>query len=199
MQAYGLIGKILAKIKEAQTPPRFTNDFIATKLGLKTSSARPFITFAKRLGLLNPDGTPTELYNAFRSHSESITGAAMAEAIRHGYSQLYEVNEYTHDLQNKDLEGLIIQVTGLESKSKMVKNIAASFSALKAYADFTAGLGDSMDREDVDEPAPSPPATDRASALGFGLSYQINLILPKTDDIAVFNAIFRSLKENLLP
>ena len=30
------------------------------------------------------------------------------------------------------------------------------------------------------------------------LSYTINLVLPKTDDPAVFNAIFRSLRENLL-
>jgi len=34
--------------------------------------------------------------------------------------------------------------------------------------------------------------------LKFNLSYTINLNLPKTDDIAVFNAIFRALKENLL-
>jgi len=30
------------------------------------------------------------------------------------------------------------------------------------------------------------------------LSYTINLVLPKTDDAAVFNAIFKSLRENLL-
>ena len=31
-----------------------------------------------------------------------------------------------------------------------------------------------------------------------GLSYNINLILPNTDDPKVFNAIFKTLKENLL-
>ena len=35
-------------------------------------------------------------------------------------------------------------------------------------------------------------------ALGLNLGYTINLNLPATSDIAVFNAIFRSLKENLL-
>jgi hypothetical protein len=33
---------------------------------------------------------------------------------------------------------------------------------------------------------------------GFNLSYTINLNLPETADVEVFNAIFRSLKENLL-
>ena len=32
--------------------------------------------------------------------------------------------------------------------------------------------------------------------LGLNLSYTIYLNLPKTDDISVFNAIFKSLKEN---
>jgi hypothetical protein len=33
---------------------------------------------------------------------------------------------------------------------------------------------------------------------GLGLSYTINLNLPATSDITVFNAIFKSLKEHLL-
>jgi hypothetical protein len=34
--------------------------------------------------------------------------------------------------------------------------------------------------------------------LRLNLAYTINLVLPKTDDVAVFNAIFKSLRENLL-
>ena len=34
MNAYGNIGRALNKIKSAQTPPRFTTDFLATKLDL---------------------------------------------------------------------------------------------------------------------------------------------------------------------
>ncbi len=55
MNAYGNITKILAKVKEAQTPDRFTQDFLGTKLGFSGGSATPFIPFAKRLGLLAPD------------------------------------------------------------------------------------------------------------------------------------------------
>jgi hypothetical protein len=36
------------------------------------------------------------------------------------------------------------------------------------------------------------------SALGMNLGYTINLNLPATTDVAVFNAIFKSLKEHLL-
>jgi hypothetical protein len=34
--------------------------------------------------------------------------------------------------------------------------------------------------------------------MGLSLSYTINLNLPATSDAAVFNAIFKSLKEHLL-
>jgi hypothetical protein len=34
--------------------------------------------------------------------------------------------------------------------------------------------------------------------MGMNLSYTINLNLPATSDISVFNAIFKSLKENML-
>ena len=50
LAGYGVITKALEKIKAAPTPERFTQDFLATKLGLKGGSARPVIPFLKRLG-----------------------------------------------------------------------------------------------------------------------------------------------------
>jgi hypothetical protein len=39
---------------------------------------------------------------------------------------------------------------------------------------------------------------DPTEEVKLNLAYTINLVLPKTDDVAVFNAIFKSLRENLL-
>ena len=64
---YGNITKALQKIQTAQTPPRFTQDFLATKLGLKGGSPRPVIPFLKRTGFLASDGTPTREALAPRS------------------------------------------------------------------------------------------------------------------------------------
>jgi hypothetical protein len=57
----GTMVKILNKIKEAQTPDRFTRDFLDTKLGFKGGTARQFIPLSRKLGLLKPDGTPSDL------------------------------------------------------------------------------------------------------------------------------------------
>lgn len=196
INAYGLIHKILAKIKDAKTPPRFTIDFLGTGLGFTGGSARPFIPFAKKLGLLSSDGAPSELYNKFRdpNHSKS----AMAAAIKHGYSQLYDRNEYAHRLDRKGLEGLIIQATGLDKQSSTLKAILGSFTAVIRFADFEAvGLSDSEPKKEG-EVLTAPQGDSEPDELKMNLAYTINLNLPKTDDIAVFNAIFRALRENLL-
>jgi hypothetical protein len=197
---YGNITKALQKIQTAQTPPRFTQDFLATKLALKGGSARPVIPFLKRTGFLASDGTPTSLYNRFRNQAQR--GAAAAEALRRGYARLYEINEYAHDLTDAELKGLVLQVTGLEESSSTFKAIIGSFNALKAFADFAA--------EEEKVPAEEhAAATEEAAAvhvpvggpsgMGVNLGYTINLHLPATSEIAVFNAIFKSLREHLLP
>jgi hypothetical protein len=102
IQAYGNLTKALERIRDAQTPPRFTQDFLETKLNLKGGSARPVIPFLKRTGFLAPDGAPTELYRRFRGTPDQ-SGAAVAEALKIGYAPLYAVNEYVHDAKDPDI------------------------------------------------------------------------------------------------
>ncbi len=197
MNAYGHVGRILEKIKVAKTPERFTYDYLYNTLGFKASSARAFIALAKRIGFLASDGTPTDLYRGFRNPSQ--TGVAMADAIRKGYPALYEKNEEAHKLTRKDLEGLFVELTGLEKGSSTLEGLVGTFEALKPFASFSApakkpDLGSGKDEEHVEEV--DSPVT--ASKLGLNLAYSINLVLPKTDDVAVFNAIFKSLRDNLL-
>lgn len=195
--SYGLIAKVLNKIKTAATPDRFTHDFLSTKLGMTGGSARSLIPFLKRVGFLGTDGSPTDVYKRFRNPSQS--GRAAAQVLRTGYRALYEMNEYAHDLPEKDLKGLLVQATGLEPDSGTVKVILGSFKVLKQFASFDEGPVEKP--ADEDKPATEneleAPAR-RETETKLGLSYTINLNLPATSDIAVFNAIFKSLREHLL-
>jgi len=199
MNSYGLVPKILDKIKTAQTPSRFTLDFLATKLGFSGGSARPFVPLAKRIGLVQSDGTPSELYKAFRNPSQSK--AAMGQMVRKGYSELYSRNEYAHDLPKDKLEGLVIEITGLNKGNPTVRAICNTFQALVQLSSFDTSQT-APEKPDDDETSESPPngggLPPGKNGLGLNLAYTINLVLPKTDDVAVFNAIFRSLRENLL-
>jgi hypothetical protein len=203
INAYGRIHTTLEKIQTASTPPRFTQDFLATKLGVKGGSAKPVIPFLKRTGFLGSDGVPTELYKRFRN--ETQRGAAAAEALRIGYAPLYEINEYVHDAKDSELKGVVVQATGLEDSSSTVRAIIGSFKALLEFADFEAPSRpspiDLAEETMGTEAARSSDGTQGYSSSDvrtISLGYTINLQLPATSDIAVFDAIFKSLREHLV-
>src|SRR5262249_46068515 len=161
----------------------FTQDFLSTKLGLTGGGARPVIPYLKRTGFLNTDGSPTALYRRFRN--EGQRGAAAAEALRHGYSRLYETNEYAHDLSDKEVQGLGVQVTGLEKSSSVFRGIVGSFNALKAFATFDGTPETPLDEEEESPPAErQPPPLAGQVPAGVNLGYTINLHLPPTSDVA---------------
>jgi hypothetical protein len=195
--AYGNITKVLNKVKTASTPPRFTQDFLATKLDMKGGSATPVIPYLKRTGFLGSDGVPTELYKRFRNPAQA--GAAAAQALKAGYPSLYEANEYIHSASDTELQGIVVQVTGLEAKSRVVKSVVASFRALQAFADFSTEADEPVETRSGDDMEALGGGDDQGQLPGrVNLGYTINLHLPPTSDVAVFNAIFKSLREHLL-
>lgn len=205
MQSTGLVSKILDGIKTAKTPDRFSQDFLGTVLGFPSGSAKPFISLGKRLTLINSDGTPSDLYKRFRG-SVDESKAAMAEAIRIGYAPLYKRNEFADQLDKKKLEGLVKEVTGSEDGSSTLRAIVGTFEALKSYADFTASVSPGSGADPIDTTqqlggdgllgSTSPELALPGAAVRFG--YTININLPNTSDIAVFNSIFKALKDHLL-
>lgn len=194
--AYGNITKTLQAIQKAQTPDRFTQDFLATKLAIKSGSARPVIPFLKKTGFLASDGVPTTLYKRFRNPAQSKSAAA--QALRNGFPALYEINEYAHDLTDPELKGIIVQATGLDDDASPIRSIIGSFKALRAFADFNIQPQDDTNAPDATEGKPTASADDyKLFSSGLNLGYTINIHLPATSDIAVYNAIFKALREHL--
>lgn len=205
MASPGTLPKILNKICEATVPENFNGDFLGTKLGFKGGNQKSFISWAKKCGLLNSDGTPTQLYKNFRNPSSRTE--SMAEALRIGYSDAFERNEYANDLDRKNFTKLISEITGNPHDNSTVKNIVSSFFLAKEFADFEKKSTSTEAPQEIpleSESLQSKPSTKETihqstkKNLNLGLSYTINLVLPKTDDPAIYNAIFKSLKENLL-
>jgi hypothetical protein len=203
MNAYGSIAKVLHKIIEAKRPDRFTQDFLETVLALPSSSLRPVIPLLKRIGFLNSDGTPTDLYSKFKT--EGGRKAAMAAGMRIGYPEIFKRNEFAYKLDKQRLTDIVVEMTGLERNNAAVKNIVGTFSALNEFADFDQSESVSSTESSVadverasDRGSPLVAAGAVAPQVGMNLSYTINLNLPETTNVEVFNSIFRALKENML-
>ena len=90
----------------------------------------------------------------------------------------------------------------------MLTAIVGSFKALLEHADFDDGADQDTDPYRSIDSGGEVDGADTRPVLGQGdetalpdglnIGYTINLHLPATSDIAVFNAIFKSLRENLL-
>lgn len=195
--------KILEKIKEAPTPSKFSPDYLSTTLGFTGANDKAFVTFAKSLGFLDQSGIPTDLYKQFRNPSQS--SAALAKGLMRAYKPLYNRNENFYNLKKEKLLELVCAETGYDHDNITAKRITNTFFEVRKLSDFNK-LHDEIEKETIEEESDAEEqgayGTDMLSAqqhIGkLGLAYNINLILPNTDDPKVFNAIFKSLKENLL-
>ncbi len=202
----GTLEKMLEKIKAAPAPERFTQDFVGTKLSMKGGSANACIPLLKKMGFVAGDGSPTSAYKEFRNPAKSRL--VLGTAFKKLYARLYEMNEYIHDATDADVLGLIVECTGGEHDNVATKYTLTTFNMLRKHADFDA---EEIETEIVEQPKeetefyhqnpvtvnlPQQPSSQQGK--GLNLSYTINLNLPATKDVEVFNAIFKSLKEHIL-
>lgn len=206
VMATGRIKPTLEQIIKASVPDKFTQDFLTTKLGIKGGSGKAMLPFLKKIGFVGSDGSPTEVYKDFRI--DSTRGNAMAKAVIEGYGLLGEMNEYFYDLNDNDLKDLVVRATGAKSTSSTVAAIVNTIKALKEYAAFDSDVIEQT-KDDIfktptnheEEPTRKETRPKQPSSnLNFDnikLGYTINLNLPASSDISVYNAIFKSLKENL--
>ena len=201
--APGNVTKALNGIADAATPERVSQDFVKEILKIPGGSGNQMTAYLKKVGIAAADGTPTALYKKFRN--PATRGEAAAALLKAGYAELYRRNEYVHELSEAKLKGLIIEVTGLEHDSSAVTYTASCIKNIKAFASFTTTPAVEQSLPENDRPPTAenqypaielPPSQD--AGVGLNLGYTINLYLPATSDIAVFNAIFKSLRENLL-
>jgi hypothetical protein len=202
VNGYGNIPTLFKAIRDASVPPKFTNNFMQTALGLKSTTFRAMIPMLKRLGFIDQANVPTQAYKDFRD--ESLSGTVMAERLRDAYSDLFSANEYAYKLGKEDLHSKLKTVTGAAADDKNIPLVVSSFMELAKLADFDGKTKKPSKKKEIEAIKEPEPQTQPSTLSPFhaptrlGISYTINLNLPATTEIEVFNAIFKSLKEHIL-
>jgi len=197
VNSYGQLEALFSAIKIAAVPTKFTNDFLSTVLNLKSSSFRAMIPFLKKLGFLDQANQPTQAYKDLRDETQSRY--VMGRQIKEGYSTLYTAHEYAHRLTKPQLTSKILTLTGAGEDDKIIPSVVGTFLELCKNADFeTTNAPQKPESEKQSLPKLFDQYSKSDSVSKIGLSYTINLNLPATTEIEVFNAIFKSLKEHIL-
>jgi len=196
------VDAIFDKIIGGIAPEKFNIEHLKA-LGFASSHDRAIVPLLKDLGFLTPDGTPTARYHAYRDRSKSKS--VMAEAIRDAYSDVFHLNEKPTLADRPSVEGLF--KSKLNSSDRVAQIQAMTFYALLARADLntatptTSPLPDQIVRDEIrhdSELSPEQEGTTARRSLPTQFHYTIQVHLPATKDLEVYNAIFRSLRENLL-
>lgn len=188
---------VFEKIKAGAVPEKFSQSHLEA-LGFQSSNDRGFLGILKDLGFLTPDGSPTQRYKDYRDRSQSA--AVMATALREMYSDLFLLNERGPSKEDRlAIEGRFKSTHS--SNDNIARMQTSTYLALAELADFTAGrhlvpapvaiIGKENRAEDEAPRNASPKKS-------VDLRYTIEVHLPATKDIEIYNAIFKSLRQNLL-
>jgi hypothetical protein len=188
--APGPFAKALDAIISAERPDKFSGDFVETILKIPGGSGRQVPPILKRIGFLDAAGSPTERYSRFKS--DSGRSRAALEGLKQGFSEMFRRKEYSHRLTEAQIKDLIIEITGLKKNDNIVSMIASTFQSLSRYCKDD-------DKDNLDSKPKIEISDNSSKAISFSpaLQYHINIQLPETSDVRVYNAIFKSIRENL--
>jgi hypothetical protein len=206
VNAYGKIPDVFDGIKTASVPPKVTVDFLSSVLGLKSSSYRAMIPLLKKLEFIDQASVPTEIYRSYRDISQSK--AILGKQVKLTYEVIYKVAEYAHKLESEELKSKLKTLLGVADDDKAVPYVVGTFQELVKISSFETrrtstkvknDLGETTKKYSIKtEPDKGIDTNFDSNKTKFGISYTINLNLPATTEIEVYNSIFKALRENLL-
>lgn len=200
-QEFKRFSEFFGKIRDAQAPAKYTNSLLED-WGYKSKNHRAFIPLLKALGFLTADGIPTQRYHDYRNHS--MSKKIMGEAIKETYSDIFLIKERPSSSDKPLVEGKFKSyhnasdvVAGLMCKTfYALLDLADLDSDGKAKKEPAKSTTSDVNKEKVAEEVSQPSQMEQKK--NFGLYYNIQIHLPATKDVEVYNAIFKSLKDHLL-
>ncbi len=206
-------GDIFKAMQSAQAPARFTAKFLEG-LGYPSSNDRTMINVLKALGFLTDSGVPTSRYHQYLDQTQSEL--VLAQAIRESYADLFRVNINANAMTQNDVKQKMKTLSEGQFTDRVLAQMALTFTTLTKLADWSATpirepAPVAQSDQAQDDPLPAPvvpvvpkPQTDASpagrSAIAdgrLGLVYQINIQLPESREQAVYDAIFKALREHL--
>ena len=202
------LSAIMKKIVEGTAPEKFTVAHLRG-IGFKSSNDQGILPILKDLGFLNPEGVPTPRYHNYRD--KSMSKQVLGEALREAYEDIFHINEHPTDSDRPAIEGRF--KSAHNASDTVAGRQAMTFFALLKLADVSGSstgkkpegkLEKAPAKVTEKEPYKEPKKTrendgqQKLPPTFSGLRYNVEIHLPATKDVEVYNAIFKSLKEHLL-
>ena len=203
---YSKLEQFFETLSEGQAPEKFTRQFLKD-IGFKSSNWHAAISLLKGLGFLSSDGIPTQQYMDLLDRTQ--WRKVLAKAVKNAYGDIFVIKREPSKSDIQMIAGKYKSTYNIADST--ADRAARTFWALYKMCDHDVlkGKGSSNDAE---------PPKKREGALELqgskegeatetgktgilqplGLNYNIQIHLPATKDIEVYNAIFKSLREHII-
>jgi len=162
------------------------------KLGYTSSNDRLIVKILKFINFIDENGAPTDNYKNFRDTTKAKT--VMANAIREAYSELFKMYPDAYKEDNETLKNFFRPTTN--AGERVVESMVDTFKALCSFADFGAAPIIEGEAKEYPKIEKVKEVEELPSGITFNLNIQI--VLPTTDDVSVYDKIFKALKEHIL-
>lgn len=196
---------IMKKIVEGTAPDKFTTEHLK-RIGFPSSNDRALLGILKDLKFISDNGAPTQRYHDYRNSSRS--SRVLGDALKEAFPEIFHINEKPTQSDRPAITGLFKSTHNVSDQ--VAGFMANTFLTLLNMADIS-GTNKPVKKE-VDRPKAEESIQEKGeekntetfeSPKGLpsivpNLRYNIEIHLPSTKDIEVYNAIFKSLKEHLL-
>lgn len=191
---YGKMKAYFDRFQEAGIPDKVTNKWLES-LGFRSTNDRYMVKVLRFIGFIDKSNTPTDLWRDYKDPKKA--GAVLAEGIRTGFKELFELYEDAH---RKDREAIYAFFSSKTGKAKTtVDYMVNTFINLCQLADFEAEVPKKKPkapRVEVGEERRISIKPERGVISEMHINIQLHL--PATNDSTVYDALFRSLRKNLL-
>lgn len=182
--------KFFRVIQGLGTPPKVNLAYLPT-IQFKSSYDRDLIKILKFIGFIDNSGVPTEKWNEYKDKSKA--GQVMASSIKSAYDELFNTYLDANKTDSGTLENYFSSKFGLSTQlSKLTEQ---TFKQLCGSANF----------EGVEvAPPPVKPAevakeltevSPRVKPVTININVQLQL--PATEDISIYESLFAALKRHL--
>lgn len=186
----------------AQAPQKFTYKFLE-QLEFKSTNDRLFIGVLKALGFIDSYGIPQEIYYKFLDQTQSKT--ILASAIKNTYVDLFALNTKANEMSSSEVKNKLKTLTQGSKSDVVLSCMANTFTSLCKYADFSKQqITDLVKINNQNIETEELPNDNQklqqviSKSISTEMHYNIQIHLPESRDITVYDAIFKSLKEHLL-
>ena len=214
LQTRNRVPEYFQAILNAEPPDRFSQRFLEN-IGFKAKNDRLLIGILKELRFIDADSKPLPRYYEFLDRSQ--WKRVLADGIREAYSGLFSISKNAHSLDSSEVYNKLRTLYAGQKSDNTINLIAKTFESLAEIAEFSSSPSTQNNIKSEDnldgnvEPDESEIAEADSITTGLkkerpiskekirvrSLQYHINIVLPESRDQAVYDAIFKSLREHL--